>query len=246
VEVAQRRGVDTRKVAEAFAGVEARCGVPNSGGLLRAASIDCPLALGVESLMWRIGEEAVLAQRGEAAMGEAAAKASGCRLDAPFKLPAGTCIYWDVRRLWINFDAVAMDNVEKEVVRSRKRGLTQKISAIPQPGLKYSHKHLLRTLWRRSDSSRLLVCSFRNNLFNDERDVFNNRADFRPCTEGFSCSFSAPARSTRVRAPIVLLMPPPQPTSRDGFCTKMWTMAWDLDELELQDETPAERFTRAS
>lgn len=142
-----------------------------------------------------------------------------------------------------------MDNVENEVVRCRKSGLTQKISEIPQPGLRYSHKHLLSTLWRRSDSSRVLVCSLRNSRFKDESEVFSNRADFRPCTEGFSCSFSAPAKSTRVRAPMLLLLmppsPPPPPTSA-GFCTKMWTMAWDLEELELQEEVPDVRFTRAS
>mmetsp|Transcript_61433 Transcript_61433/g.171532 ORF Transcript_61433/g.171532 Transcript_61433/m.171532 type:complete len:200 (+) Transcript_61433:751-1350(+) len=142
-----------------------------------------------------------------------------------------------------------MARVDSVIERWRASGLTQKTIAIPQPGRKYSHKHLFSTLCLRSDSSRLPVCSLRSSRFRDDSDVFSSRADFFPCTEGFSCSFSVPARSTRVSAPTVLCEPPSGlwcGTPPVGFCTKRCTTAWDLDELALHEETPSVRFARAS
>lgn len=215
VEVEVRRGVETRGATGAFRGVphgvdDALHGVDAASGVrprCLAVSVLALQALGVPA-----GEEDGQAAWGElAAQGEAASMFCGCPPEVLFKVPEGTWIYWDLRRLLISLEAVAMDKVENDVARCRKSGLTQNISAIPQPGLKYSHKHLLSTLCRRSDSSSVFVCSLRSNLFNDESEVFNTRADFRPCSEGFSCSFSVPARSTSVSAPMLLLTPPPSP-----------------------------------
>mmetsp|Transcript_116770 Transcript_116770/g.308492 ORF Transcript_116770/g.308492 Transcript_116770/m.308492 type:complete len:205 (+) Transcript_116770:466-1080(+) len=147
-----------------------------------------------------------------------------------------------------------MARVESVMARWRTSGLTQKIIAIPQPGRRYSHRHLFSTLCLRSDSSRLPVCSLRSSRFRDDSDVFSSRADFFPCTEGFSCSFSVPARSTSVSAPMVLCVTPSgswcpaglRGNPPAGFCTKRCTTAWDLDELGLQEETPSVRFARAS
>eukprot|EP00442_Polarella_glacialis_P050338 CAMPEP_0115151874 /NCGR_PEP_ID=MMETSP0227-20121206/65847_1 /TAXON_ID=89957 /ORGANISM="Polarella glacialis, Strain CCMP 1383" /LENGTH=162 /DNA_ID=CAMNT_0002562419 /DNA_START=661 /DNA_END=1150 /DNA_ORIENTATION=- len=97
-----------------------------------------------------------------------------------------------------------------------------------------------------SDSSRDPVWSLRKSLFNDESEVFSSLADLRPRSEGFSCSFSVPAKSTSVRAPMLLGIIPPSLTSDAGFCTNKWTTACDLDEFMLQDEIPAVRLTAAS
>mmetsp|Transcript_46437 Transcript_46437/g.120118 ORF Transcript_46437/g.120118 Transcript_46437/m.120118 type:complete len:298 (-) Transcript_46437:515-1408(-) len=161
----------------------------------------------------------------------------------------------DFRWLLMSFESVAIASVESVMVRCRVNGLTQKISAMPQPGLRYSHRHLLSTLCRRSDSSSVPVCSLRSSRFSDESDVFRSLADLRPCSEGFSCSFSVPAKSTRVSAPMLVLRPPSGSkcmgvpnvaAAAPGFCTKMWTTAWEREELALQDETPAVRRARAS
>mmetsp|Transcript_45366 Transcript_45366/g.122283 ORF Transcript_45366/g.122283 Transcript_45366/m.122283 type:complete len:205 (-) Transcript_45366:408-1022(-) len=147
-----------------------------------------------------------------------------------------------------------MARVDSVIERWRASGLTQKTIAIPQPGRKYSHKHLFSTLCLRSDSSRLPVCSLRSSRFRDDSDVFSSRADFFPCTEGFSCSFSVPARSTSVSAPMVLCVTPSgswcpaglRGNPPAGFCTKRCTTAWDLDELGLHEDAPSVRLARAS
>lgn len=145
-ELEARRGVKTRGATEACRGVprgvEARCGVHNTYGVWPrrfAISALAPLALGVVA-----GDKG--GPWGEAAKGEAGMIPGVSASWTPVKAPAGTWIYWDLRRLWISFEAVAMDNVEYEMARCRESGLTQKISAMPQPGLRYSNKHLFRTL----------------------------------------------------------------------------------------------------
>mmetsp|Transcript_49604 Transcript_49604/g.146586 ORF Transcript_49604/g.146586 Transcript_49604/m.146586 type:complete len:219 (-) Transcript_49604:499-1155(-) len=161
-------------------------------------------------------------------------------------------MYCDFRWLLMSLESVAMARVDMVMARCLSSGLTQKISAMPQPGLRYSQRHLLSTLCRRSDSSSAPVWSFRSSRFSEDSEVFSSLADLRPCSEGFSCSFSVPARSTRVRAPMLVLRPPPWSSmgwprsAAAGFCTKTWTTAWEREELALHEETPAVRFSRAS
>jgi len=88
VELAARRGVQTRPAPETFAGVEAR-GVPDLSGVrprCRDASAPAPRALGVEA--WRDAED-----------GDADVRAAACSPQPPCKEPAGTWMYWQVRRL---------------------------------------------------------------------------------------------------------------------------------------------------
>jgi len=72
-------------------------------------------------------------------------------------LGGGSWTYCALRWLCISFESVAIASVDKLMARYRSRGLTQKINEIPQPGRRYSHRHLLRTLCRRSDSSKVPV-----------------------------------------------------------------------------------------
>lgn len=50
------------------------------------------------------------------------------------------------RRLCIVFESVAIESVDNEVHRCFRRGLTQKMREMPQPGRRYSQRHLFRTL----------------------------------------------------------------------------------------------------
>mmetsp|Transcript_73725 Transcript_73725/g.140351 ORF Transcript_73725/g.140351 Transcript_73725/m.140351 type:complete len:204 (+) Transcript_73725:1092-1703(+) len=164
------------------------------------------------------------------------------------------------RRQWISLESAAMASVERVASRCPSMALTQKMSAMPQPGRRYSHKHLHITLCRRSDSFKLFVCSLRSRRFKEESEMLRSRVDLRPWSEGFSYSFSAPARSTRVNAPTLTsslaapsrLASPTvsmqfdcEVTLATGFCTKICTIACDLDEEVLHEDVPVERFSQA-